>query len=110
MLYRWRLHAGSEASFIAAWSRISAYLRDEKGSLGSRLHQGSDGIWYSYAQWPNAEARRAAFAEAFPSDQAESSDSAAMQAAVAEYLPEVVLDMVADFLLPLPTVSSESER
>ncbi len=62
VLYRWRLHAGAEHAFVAAWSRVSAVLRAERGSLGSRLHRGSDGIWYSYAQWPSAQAREQAFA------------------------------------------------
>lgn len=58
VLYRWRLREGAEASFVEAWSRISTKLRSERGSLGSRLHKGPDGWWYSYAQWPSAEARQ----------------------------------------------------
>ena len=33
-------------------------LRVTGGSLGSRLHRGSDGIWYGYAQWPSEETRQ----------------------------------------------------
>lgn len=58
VLYRWRLHPNMESSFIAAWSRVSDLLRAERGSLGSRLHRGSDGLWYSYAQWPARKRER----------------------------------------------------
>lgn len=96
VLYRWKLHSGSEKSFVQAWSRVSDLLRS-RGSLGSRLHQGSDGLWYSYAQWPSADAREKAFArgsvDALAGEQ--------MNAAIAERLPEIILQPVADYLVPL---------
>ncbi len=51
VLYRWRLHEDADASFVKAWTRVSELLLSERGSLGSRLHRGPDGLWYSYAQW-----------------------------------------------------------
>lgn len=98
VLYRWRLHEGSEAAFVEAWSTVSRLLLDERGSLGSRLHRAADGSYYSYAQWPSAEARDRAF-EAGPVD-AEALET--MRAAIAERLPEVVLEPVADFLVLPP--------
>ena len=98
VLYRWRLHAGSEESFIEAWSRVSELLRSERGSLGSRLHRGQDGIWYSYAQWPSAHARDSAFALASVDPAA----SERMAQAISERLPEITLESVADFMLPIP--------
>jgi heme-degrading monooxygenase HmoA len=98
VLYRWRLHPGTEEFFVAAWSRVSDVLRSERGSLGSRLHRGDDGLWYSYAQWPSAKARTDAFAlgsvDALAGEQ--------MEQAIAERYPEVVLQSAADFLLPFP--------
>lgn len=94
VLYRWRLHAGLEASFVDAWSRVTELLRTDGGSLGSRLHRGSDGIWYGYAQWPSDEARQRAFARVRDADL-----SAQMRAAIAEALPEVVLESVSDYLI-----------
>jgi len=94
VLYRWRLRTGMEDAFVAAWSRVSALLLAERGSLGSRLHRGSDGIWYSYAQWPSAQARERAFA--LPSVDAEASN--AMREAIEESFPEIVLACAADFL------------
>ena len=95
VLYRWRLHPGSEDAFIQAWSRVTELLL-LRGSLGSRLHHGSDGIWYGYAQWPHAEARDEAFAPGSVDEDA----STRMQSAIAERLPEILLDPVADFLVP----------
>ena len=95
VLYRWRLHPGAEHAFVAAWSRISARLQADRGSLGSRLHRGSDGIWYSYAQWPSAQAREQAAALGSVDTEA----SRAMREAIAESFPEVVLECVSDFLV-----------
>lgn len=100
VLYRWRLHPGREASFTAAWRRISELLRDRRGSLGSRLHRGDDGLWYSYAQWPSAEARE----RAFDGPPVDAGASRAMAEAVAERFPELVLEPVADCMV-LPTES-----
>lgn len=98
VLYRWRLHAGAESSFIAAWSRVSELLRSQRGSLGSRLHRGPDGWWYSYAQWPSAQARQRAF-DAGPVD---AEAARRMQEAIAESLPELVLESVSDHLVMAP--------
>ena len=95
VIYRWRLHEGAEAAFIEAWSRISERLRAERGSLGSRLHRAPDGVWYSYAQWPSAEARERAFAAGPVDAQA----SARMREAIAETLPEIVLEPVSDCMV-----------
>ena len=98
VLYRWRLHEGAEESFVRAWTRVSELLLSERGSLGSRLHRGPDGLWYSYAQWPSPEARERAFA-------LESVDPEAgrqMAEAIAEGFPEIVLESVSD-LMVLPS-------
>jgi len=93
-LYRWRLHPGAEASFTEAWSRVTESLRAHAGSLGSRLHRGSDGHWYGYAQWPNEETRQRAFAQSL-----DPAAGAQMRAAIAESFPELLLEPVSDFLV-----------
>jgi heme-degrading monooxygenase HmoA len=94
-LYRWRIHAGKEDQFVDAWSQVSSLLLRDRGSLGSRLHKCSDGLWYSYAQWPSEQAREAAFALA-PIDPAA---GARMRDAIAESLPELVLESISDFMI-----------
>ncbi len=98
VIYRFSLHAGMEQTYTVAWSRITQVLQSERGGLGSRLHRGPEGIWYAYAQWPSAEARRAAFALGPVDTEAEQQ----MASAVAERFPEIVLEPVADFLSPDP--------
>ena len=98
VLYRWRLRPGHENLFQDAWSIITQELV-ERGSLGSRLHVGNDGLWYSYAQWPSAEARTAAFATALNADDAQRM----MDEAVSEYFPEIVLSPSVDYLLASQT-------
>lgn len=94
VMYRWKLHAGMEESFVESWSRVTELLRSRAGSLGSRLHRGNDGIWYGYAQWPSEEARQRAFAQAF-----DPAAAAQMRAAIAESLPEILLQPIADYLV-----------
>lgn len=95
VLYRWRIKQNLEAQFVKAWSERTAYLRDRYDSLGSRLHCGSDGIWYSYAQWKSAEQRNLAFElEADKSSEANEK----MRETIEEKFPEIELQMVADYL------------
>lgn len=102
VLYRWRLRPGAEGAFVEAWSALTRQLLKSAGSLGSRLHRGSDDTWYGYAQWPSEEARRRAFEQHI-----DPVLSARMRAAVLETLPEVVLECVADHLVP--TEANEGE-
>ena len=80
---------------MEAWSRISELLLTQRGSLGSRLHRGADGLWYSYAQWPSAEARERAFA----GEPVDALAEQQMRAAIAERYPDLVLESVADFMV-----------
>jgi heme-degrading monooxygenase HmoA len=98
VLYRWRIHDGHEAEFVDAWSRSSDLYLKEFGSLGSRLHKGSDGLWYSYAQWPSAQAREEAFSKSITDADA----SARMERAIAERFPPIIMDVQADFLQHSP--------
>lgn len=93
-LYRWRIRAGKETQFIEAWSEVSAFYREKFDSLGSRLHRGSDGIFYSYAQWKTAEQRENAFAGS-----PKTAAGARMREAIEENFPEVRLEILSDYLV-----------
>ena len=95
VLYRWRVHPEREQVFVSAWTRISERLLSERGSLGSRLHRGADGLWYSYAQWPSSEARDKAFAAGTVDAEA----LELMRSAIVESLPEITLEPVSDLLV-----------
>jgi hypothetical protein len=96
ILYRWRIKPNLEQQFVKSWSERTVYLRKKYDSLGSRLHRGRDGIWYSYAQWKSAEQRERAF-------QAESgADSEAiekMRESIEESFPEIELETIADYMI-----------
>ena len=94
VIYRWRLKPGKEEQFRIAWSQVTQSLL-LRGSQGSRLHRSHDGLWYAYAQWPSATAREYAFAQ----PATDTGASNAMKDAIEEYFPEIVLDVVADFLV-----------
>lgn len=53
--YRWRVPPDREQQFVEAWTELTKIIRDEHGGLGSRLHRGSDGTWFAYAQWPSED-------------------------------------------------------
>jgi len=98
VLYRWRLRPGTEAAFAEAWRDATQALL-ARGSHGSRLHRGDDGLWYGYAQWPDDATRMHAFADPSLDDDA----YRRMRACVDERLPEIRLAPVADLLQPLPS-------
>lgn len=95
-LYRWRLKPGCEKQFEEAWSAITPYYRDSFGSSGSRLHRGSDGLFYAYAIWAWADARE----QAFVTGGAETAHHRErMNDAIEERYPEVVLEPIADHII-----------
>jgi len=96
-IYRWRLHPGSEETFVQAWPRITPLRLAERGSLGSRLHRGPDDIWYSYTQWPSAAAK----AEGLARSSVDPEAWAQLRESIAESLPALVLEPISDFLMPL---------
>ncbi|MDQ3180168.1 MAG: antibiotic biosynthesis monooxygenase [Acidobacteriota bacterium] len=96
VLYRWRIKPNLESQFVKNWSVRTAYLREKYDSLGSRLHRGSDGIWYSYAQWKSAEQREKAFAS---ETNTFSEASQKFQEAIEETFPEIQLVIVSDFII-----------
>ena len=100
VLYRWRLKEGSAEDFALAWSEVTKFYKKHFDSLGSRLHLGSDGVWYGYAQWKSAGQRRRAFEERDEKldDPALAAARDRMARAVEESLPEIELDIKADYL------------
>jgi Antibiotic biosynthesis monooxygenase len=96
VLYRWRVKPEFETQFVESWSEITDYLREKHDSLGSRLHRGNDGVWYGYAQWKSVEQRERAFAS---ESEVVSEASRKMREAIAESFPEIILDVMSDYLV-----------
>jgi quinol monooxygenase YgiN len=97
VIYRWRLKTGAEAQFVAGWTRLTHAIRAERGGLGSRLHRLPDGSWLAYAQWPSRDAWEQA--QAAPALDPEG--SVLMREAIVESEPPLLLEPVADLLLPI---------
>lgn len=56
VIYKFNVIRSKEAQFIDAWSKMTKYIIDNHGGLGSRLHKDSLGDFIAYAQWPSQEA------------------------------------------------------
>lgn len=95
VLYRWRIKPGFEEQFKENWSAITRHYVENCGSLGSRLHKGSDDLYYGYAQWPDSLAREHAML-----DVRLELARLHMKEAIEESLPEVILETVEDHLKP----------
>ncbi len=95
--YRWRVKSELAAQFVENWSIVTEHYGTNCGSLGSRLHCGSDGFYYGYAQWPSLEVREKAF-----QDERAKAAYATMQEAVEESFPDVRMEVLSDFLIPEP--------
>ena len=98
VIYRWRIAADREDSFVAAWARLTELIRDHQGGRGSRLHRGEDGLFYAYAQWPTRAAWAVADVSRLPNEAA--ALSAQMQDAVLERFDPIPLTPVGDLLVP----------
>jgi heme-degrading monooxygenase HmoA len=95
ILYSWRIKPDKEQQFIESWSQVTEFLRKNRGSLGSRLHRGNDGLFYGYAQWKSVEERQNAF-----QNSAQISDAIEkMRDSIDERFPEIMLEPLADFLI-----------
>lgn len=106
VVYRWRLHAGKERLFRAAWEEVTRELMARRGALGSRLHRADDGTWVAYAQWPSREAWEA------PRPLGAAFDSArlAMQEAIDEAFEPLLLTPECDHLVQGSIVTQEKQR
>lgn len=93
VLYRWRLKPGMERQFTENWSAITQHYVKHCGSLGSRLHLGTDDIYYAYAQWPSSLTRENAAL-----DVRLELARLHMKEAIEESFPEVILEVVDDHL------------
>lgn len=46
---------GQEDEFVAAWTDLTRYVRENFKSRGSRLHRAEAGRYIGYAQWPDEQ-------------------------------------------------------
>lgn len=97
-VYAWRVHAGKEEQFRAAWRRGTELITAKYGSFGSRLHRAEDGRFIGYAEWPDRVTWQAAFDARMAYDEPET--RAAFVDAIEEPSgePLLLLDVTDDLL------------
>tara|TARA_R110002072_G_scaffold64835_11_gene160969 strand:- start:1873 stop:2706 length:834 start_codon:yes stop_codon:yes gene_type:complete len=97
ILYRWRLKPGREAEFRVAWAEGTRLIHQRCKSWGARLHEGEDGLFWSYALWPSEDVRQACFAD---HDWFSQDCFKTMQACIEERFDEIRLTLTDDALTP----------
>jgi heme-degrading monooxygenase HmoA len=99
VVHRWRCPPENEPTFREAWSTMTRIIREQCGSLGSRLHRADDGTLVAYAQWPSRQQWEAANA----SGPAAEAARAVMQRCAERAAPPLVLDVLDDLLVATTT-------
>lgn len=56
IIYRWRVRAGQETEFRAAWEELSQQYIQLRGQRDAKLSEGDDGVWVGKAIWPDRDA------------------------------------------------------
>jgi len=98
VVYRFKVRAGLEAEFQAAWATLTRAYKRDRGGLGSRLHRTEDGLWVAYAQWPN----RQMWAESRALGPPDHAAGEAMARTVEARLEPLLMEPVNDLLEPVP--------
>lgn len=60
-IYQGYVKPGRESEYQQLWSRIACYFVEQRGAIGSTLHQAEDGRWVAYSRWPDKETRDASW-------------------------------------------------
>jgi heme-degrading monooxygenase HmoA len=55
VIYEFKCTPENQESFIRLWREATQVIRNNHGSLGSRLHHAGDSTYIAYAAWPDEE-------------------------------------------------------
>lgn len=61
VIYRGYVKPELESPFREYWKIVASYFVNERGALGSTLHQAEDGMWIAYSKWPDKATRDASW-------------------------------------------------
>lgn len=61
VIYRGYVIEGKESDYRDAWRVVAKYFVEERGAIGSCLHQTADGMWVAYSRWPDQKTRDASW-------------------------------------------------
>lgn len=96
--YWWRAHSGKEAQFRKAWCRGTELIREQYGSLGSRLHRDAEGRFIGVAEWPDRATWQAAFDAKMVYDEPETRQAFVDAIAEAGEEPLLLMEVTDDLL------------
>ncbi len=107
VLYRWRVDPAKGRQFENAWAEGTRLIHEHCGSYGARRHKAKDGLYWSYALWPDEDSRRRCFRE---TDIMTHNSFERMRAAIIESFEEIHLEPCVDVLDALPGAKSGGGR
>lgn len=61
MIYQGYIKPEKESDYKTAWHLVASYFVEQRGALGSCLHQTEEGLWVAYSRWPNKATRDASW-------------------------------------------------
>lgn len=61
VIYRTYIQSGRENEYQYAWEIVAKYFVEQRGAIGSCLHQAADGMWVAYSRWPDEKTRNASW-------------------------------------------------
>lgn len=97
-VYWWKVHPGKEAQFRKAWRRGTELIREEYGSLGSRLHRDAEDRFIGVAEWPDRATWQAAFDAKMVYDELETRQAFVDAIAEAAEEPLLLMEVTDDLL------------
>lgn len=95
VLYHWKLKPGTEDIFRKAWTEATNAIHKTCASYGARLHEGADGLFWSYARWPSEDVRQKCWENEGLGDLP---CFGTMRDCIEERFPEIVLTLTDDEL------------
>lgn len=105
VIYRTYTLPGREDDYQKAWQIVAQYFVENRGAIGSCLHQASDGMWVAYSRWPDKKTRDASWpgldapSEELPPRVREAILTLRDCADMEKRLPDICMDVVNDMLI-----------
>lgn len=99
VIYRGHVKPELEFQYREYWKIVASYFVNERGALGSTLHQTEDGMWVAYSKWPDKATRDASWPRdkekvnaQIPLNIQEAIEG--LRACIKEQLPEIWLEVI----------------
>lgn len=61
VIYQFKLQLNQVEKYKRCWNIITDYFIEQRGALGSSLHESSNNLWIAYSRWPDKKTRDASW-------------------------------------------------